>query len=65
MDGNVLFTNINIAFSGSSFILLRITYTNWPTVKSAGTKYLFKKFPKKKNFNYGSRFYKKIIQNKF
>lgn len=32
---------MNIAFSGESLILLRITYTNWPTVKSDGTRYFF------------------------
>lgn len=34
-------TNMKIAFSGLTLILLRITYTNWPTVRSAGTRYLF------------------------
>ncbi len=33
-------TNMKMAFSGLTLILLRITYTNCPTVKSPGTKYL-------------------------
>lgn len=40
VGGRVLLTKIKMAFSGSSLIRFRITYTNWPTVKSAGTKYL-------------------------
>lgn len=36
----MLSTNMKIAFSALSLILLWITYTNWPTVKSAGTRYL-------------------------
>jgi hypothetical protein len=32
---------MKIAFSGLNLILLRITYTNWPTVKSDGTRYFF------------------------
>lgn len=32
---------MKIAFSGDNLIRLRITYTNWPTVRSAGTKYFF------------------------
>lgn len=32
---------MKIAFSGESLILLRITYTNCPTVKSDGTRYFF------------------------
>jgi hypothetical protein len=35
-----LLTKIKIAFSGDNLIRLRITYTNCPTVKSAGTRYL-------------------------
>lgn len=31
---------MKIAFSALSWTLLRITYTNWPTVRSAGTRYL-------------------------
>lgn len=40
VGGKTFFTNMKIAFSGDTFILFRITYTNWPTVRSAGTKYL-------------------------
>eukprot|EP01047_Picozoa_sp_COSAG01_P037529 COSAG01_NODE_2988_length_6750_cov_2.101338_1_plen_160_part_00 len=40
VGGNTLFTKINIAFSGDNLMRLRITYTNWPTVRSAGTRYL-------------------------
>jgi hypothetical protein len=36
-----LFTNTKMAFSGESLIRLRMTYTNCPTVRSAGTKYFF------------------------
>lgn len=32
---------MKIAFSGDNLMRLRITYTNWPTVRSAGTKYFF------------------------
>jgi len=34
-------TNRKIAFSAGSFRRFRITYTNWPQVKSEGTKYFF------------------------
>lgn len=40
VGGSTFLTNMKIAFSGETFILLRITYTNCPTVRSAGTKYL-------------------------
>lgn len=40
VGGSMLSTNMKIAFSALSLILFRITYTNWPTVKSAGTRYL-------------------------
>lgn len=40
VGGRTFFTNMKIAFSGETFILLRMTYTNWPTVRSAGTRYL-------------------------
>ena len=33
---------MKMAFSGLTFILLRMTYTNCPTVKSDGTKYLWR-----------------------
>lgn len=36
-----MFTNTKMAFSGDSLIRLRMTYTNCPTVRSAGTKYFF------------------------
>lgn len=32
--------NMKMAFSGGSIILFLITYTNCPTVRSAGTRYL-------------------------
>jgi len=35
-----LFTKMKMAFSGESLIRFLITYTNCPTVKSAGTRYL-------------------------
>ena len=41
VDGKLLSTNINTAFSGLICILLLITYINCPTVKSLGTRYLF------------------------
>ena len=40
VGGRVFLTNMKIAFSGLTFIRFRITYTNWPTVRSAGTRYL-------------------------
>ena len=40
VGGRVFFTKTNIAFSALSLILFRTTYTNCPTVKSAGTRYL-------------------------
>jgi len=40
VGGSTLFTKIKIAFSGESLIRFLITYTNCPTVKSAGTRYL-------------------------
>jgi hypothetical protein len=40
VGGRIFFTKMKIAFSGLSLILFRTTYTNWPTVRSAGTKYL-------------------------
>jgi len=36
----VFLTKTKIAFSAPSLILLRTTYTNCPTVRSAGTRYL-------------------------
>jgi hypothetical protein len=35
-----LFVKMKIAFSGESLMRLRMTYTNWPTVRSDGTRYL-------------------------
>jgi hypothetical protein len=32
---------MKMAFSGESLMRFRITYTNWPTVRSAGTRYFF------------------------
>ena len=32
---------MKMAFSGDSLMRLRITYTNWPTVRSEGTRYFF------------------------
>lgn len=43
MGGSTFLTNMKIAFSGLTLILLRMTYTNWPTVRSAGTRYLIYK----------------------
>lgn len=40
VGGRTLSTNMKIAFSALNLILLRMTYTNCPTVKSAGTRYL-------------------------
>ena len=34
VGGSTSSTKIKIAFSGASLIRFRITYTNWPTVKS-------------------------------
>ena len=42
VGGNTLSTKIKMAFSALSLIRLRITYTNWPTVRSIGTRYLIK-----------------------
>jgi hypothetical protein len=40
VGGKMFFTKMKIAFSGLNLILFRTTYTNWPTVRSAGTRYL-------------------------
>ena len=40
VGGSTFFTKMKMAFSGLSRIRLRITYTNCPTVRSAGTRYL-------------------------
>jgi len=40
VDGMVLLTNINRAFSGGRLSFPRITYRNWPKVRSFGAKYL-------------------------
>jgi hypothetical protein len=42
VGGRTLFTNRKIAFSGLSFMCFLISYTNLPTVMSAGTKNLYK-----------------------
>ena len=40
--GGIVFEqNKNSAFSGASWMRFRITQWNWPTVKSAGTRYFF------------------------
>lgn len=41
VGGSTSSTKIKIAFSGDNLMRLRITYTNWPTVRSAGTRYFF------------------------
>lgn len=40
VGGSTFLTNIKMAFSGLTRIRFLITYTNWPTVRSAGTRYL-------------------------
>jgi hypothetical protein len=40
VGGKMFLTKMKMAFSGLSLILFRTTYTNCPTVKSAGTRYL-------------------------
>ena len=40
VGGNTFCTNMKIAFSGLTLILFLITYTNCPTVRSDGTRYL-------------------------
>jgi hypothetical protein len=40
VGGRVFFTKMKIAFSALSLIRFRTTYTNCPTVRSAGTRYL-------------------------
>jgi hypothetical protein len=40
VGGRVFFTKMKIAFSALSLILFLTTYTNCPTVRSAGTRYL-------------------------
>lgn len=40
VGGSTFLTNRKMAFSGLTLIRLRITYTNCPTVRSAGTRYL-------------------------
>lgn len=46
----MFFTKIKMAFSALSLILFLTTYTNCPTVRSAGTRYLqsYKTFVKRK-----------------
>jgi hypothetical protein len=41
VGGRTSSTKMKMAFSGDSLMRLRITYTNWPTVRSAGTRYFF------------------------
>lgn len=40
VGGRTLRTNMKMAFSGLTLMRFRMTYTNWPTVRSAGTRYL-------------------------
>jgi hypothetical protein len=40
VGGRVFFTKMKIAFSTLTLILFLTTYTNCPTVRSAGTRYL-------------------------
>ena len=40
VGGSTLRTNMKMACSGETRMRLRMTYTNWPTVRSAGTRYL-------------------------
>ena len=40
VGGSTFFTNMNTACSGATLMRLRMTYTNCPTVRSAGTRYL-------------------------
>ena len=35
-----MFVKMKMAFSGLSLMRFRMTYTNWPTDKSEGTRYL-------------------------
>eukprot|EP00315_Gephyrocapsa_oceanica_P009454 CAMPEP_0185306338 /NCGR_PEP_ID=MMETSP1363-20130426/16020_1 /TAXON_ID=38817 /ORGANISM="Gephyrocapsa oceanica, Strain RCC1303" /LENGTH=86 /DNA_ID=CAMNT_0027903621 /DNA_START=305 /DNA_END=565 /DNA_ORIENTATION=- len=39
VGGSVLLTKMKMAFSGGIEMRLRITYTNWPTVRSIGIRY--------------------------
>lgn len=41
VGGSTSSTKMKMAFSGESLMRLRMTYTNWPTVRSAGTRYFF------------------------
>lgn len=41
MGGKVFFTKMKIARSAGSLTRFRMTYTNWPTLRSAGTRYLY------------------------
>lgn len=50
VGGKIFLTKMKIAFSGPSLILFRTTYTNWPTVRSAGTRYLHSSKPRTNNF---------------
>jgi hypothetical protein len=41
VGGSTLLMKMKMAFSGLSLMRLRMTYTNCPTVRSAGTRYFF------------------------
>ena len=41
VGGKTSSTKMKMAFSGDNLMRLRMTYTNWPTVRSAGTRYFF------------------------
>ena len=45
VGGRKLLMKTKMAFSGASLMRFRTTYTNWPTVRSAGTRYLHDKPP--------------------
>ena len=40
VGGRTFLTNMKTACSGVTLMRLRMTYTNWPTVRSDGTRYL-------------------------
>lgn len=50
VGGRTLSTNMKMAFSALSLILFRITYTNCPTVRSAGTRYLQLPYPSQRKY---------------
>lgn len=51
VGGNMSLTKMKIALSAGTSILLLITYTNWPMVKSYGTKYFFLSISGKLDFS--------------